>query len=124
MLGEIFLSVCLFEKSWRTVINHVIVGPRYVIEYERLFNETRVQWVPLEMVYERFDVAQPEVVGEKMSLALMLLYSVDFFIVLGCQCSLSTYTSVVGRGLGMFFLWHCEQVIIRISIINLSQWPS
>ena len=33
------------------------------------------------MVYERFDVAQPEVVGEKMSLALMLLYSVDF-----CYC--------------------------------------
>ena len=43
MLGEIFLSVCLFEKSRRTVINHVIVGPRYVIEYECLFNETRVQ---------------------------------------------------------------------------------
>ena len=43
MLVEIFLSVCLFEKSWRTDINHVIVGPRYVIEYECLFNETCVQ---------------------------------------------------------------------------------
>ena len=37
------LSVCLFEKSWRTDINHVIVGPRYVMEYECLFNETCVQ---------------------------------------------------------------------------------
>ena len=33
-------------------------------------------------------------------------------IVLGCQSSLSTCTSVVGRGLGMFF--RCEQVILRI----------
>ncbi len=41
--GEIFLSVCLFEKSWGTDINHVIVGPRYVMEYECLFNETCVQ---------------------------------------------------------------------------------
>ena len=63
-MGKIFLSVCLFEKSWRTGINHVIVGPSYVMEYESLFNETCVQWVPLEMFYERFDVAQPEVVGE------------------------------------------------------------
>ena len=57
------------------------------------------------MVYERFDLAQPEVVGEKMSLALMLLYSVDFCycVRVGCQSSLSTCTSVVGRGLGMFF---------------------
>ena len=43
MLGEMSLSVCLFEKSWRTVIDHVIVGPIYVIEYECLFNETGVQ---------------------------------------------------------------------------------
>ena len=34
-LGKYF---CLFEKSWRTDINHVIVGPRYVMEYECLFN--------------------------------------------------------------------------------------
>ena len=62
-----FLSVCLFEKSWRTDINHVIVGPRYVIECECLLNETCVQWVTLEVVYERFDVTQPEVVGEDES---------------------------------------------------------
>ena len=37
------MFVCLFEKSWRTDINHVIVGPRYVMEYEFLFNETCVQ---------------------------------------------------------------------------------
>ena len=41
--GEIFLSVCLFKKSWRTDINHVIVGRRHVIEYECLFSETCVQ---------------------------------------------------------------------------------
>ena len=63
MLGKIFLSVCLFKESWRTDINHAIVGPRYSIEYECLFNETCMQRVPLEMVYERCDVAQPEVVG-------------------------------------------------------------
>ena len=33
---------------------------------------------------ERFDVAQPEVVGE-MNLALLLLYSVYSVIVLECQ---------------------------------------
>ena len=44
MLGKIFLSVCLFKKSWRTDINHIIVGRRHVIiEYECLFNETCVQ---------------------------------------------------------------------------------
>ena len=37
------LSVCLFKKSWRTDIAHVIVGRRHVIEYECLFNETCVQ---------------------------------------------------------------------------------
>ena len=74
MLGEIFLPVCIFEKSWRTDINHIIVGPRYVIEYECLFNETCVQWVPLAMVYERFDVAQPEVVGEDESRTYVVVF--------------------------------------------------
>ena len=64
MLGKIFLPVCLFKKSWRTDINHVIVGRRHIIEYECLFNETCVQCIPLDMVYERFDVVQSEVVGE------------------------------------------------------------
>ena len=64
MLGEIFLSVCLLKKSLRTDINHVIVGRRHIIEYECLFNETCLQCIQLEMVYERFDVVQSEVVGE------------------------------------------------------------
>ena len=29
------MSVCLFEQSWRTDINHVIVGPRYLYYYRR-----------------------------------------------------------------------------------------
>ena len=64
--GKYFcLSVCLFDKSWRTDINHdVIVGPIYVIEYECLFNYTCMRCFPLEMVYGMFNVAQPEVVGE------------------------------------------------------------
>ena len=49
--------------------------------------------VPMEMVYERFDVAQH-------FCCCVRLISV---IVLGCQSSLSTCTSVVGRGLGMLF---------------------
>ena len=68
------MSVFLFEKSWRTVINHVIVGPRYVIEYECLFNETCVQRVSLEMVYERFDVTQHEVVGEDESRTYVVVF--------------------------------------------------
>ena len=57
--------------------------------------------VPLEMFYERFDVAQPEVVGEDESCTCIWLICV---IVLGYQYSLSTCTNVVGRGLGMRFL--------------------
>ena len=41
--SSVCMSVCLFKKSWRTDINHVVVGPTYVIEYECLFNETCVQ---------------------------------------------------------------------------------
>ena len=44
------------------------------MEYECLFNETSVQWVPLEMVYERFDVAQPEVVGEDESSTFVVVF--------------------------------------------------
>ena len=56
------------------------------------------------MVYERFDVVQSEVVGEDESrtsfCCCIRLISV---IVLECQSSLSTGTSVVGRGIGMTF---------------------
>ena len=36
--------------------------------------ECCVQRVPLEMVYERFDVAQPEVVGEDESRTFVVVF--------------------------------------------------
>ena len=45
----IYIFLSYVERSWKTDINHFIV---YFIQHESLFNETCVQCVPLEMVYE------------------------------------------------------------------------